>query len=181
MKQAIEKLEIELLFSQRCQHSWLKRPFSLRNKISNSYSKGFVHKTKRERIEKTVFPYGNRIYIQSCLLKGWEWRWFLRKVRDLKTSLRRRVAKCRGSWVLVWVNVVGKKTFSKKRNLNRKSCKINETKISAYILVLFSFPVVSKAGKQANPLVQTVTTVQSRLNLKGWAKRDLKLPYERLL
>ena len=127
VKQAIEKLEIELLFSQRCQHSWLKRPFSLRNKISNSYSKGFVHKTKRERIEKTVFPYGNRIYIQSCLLKGWEWRWFLRKVRDLKTSLRRRVAKCRGSWVLVWVNVVGKKKFSKKRNLNRKSCKINET------------------------------------------------------
>ena len=56
------------------------------------------------------------------------------------------VAKCRGSWVVSrgrgcgsWVNVVGKKKFSKKKHeeVKSKSCKIHETKISAYIPVLF--------------------------------------------
>ena len=41
--------------------------------MSNRYSKDFVCKTKQKRIEKIVFPYGNKIYIQSRLnLKGWE-------------------------------------------------------------------------------------------------------------
>ena len=45
----------------------------LRSDISNRYSKDFVHKIKQKVIEKIVFPYGNKIYIQSRLnLKGWE-------------------------------------------------------------------------------------------------------------
>ena len=44
LKQAIQKLETD---------------------ISNRYSKEFVHKTKQKVIEKIVFPYGNKIYIQS--------------------------------------------------------------------------------------------------------------------
>ena len=70
------------------------------------------------------------------------------------------VAKCReswvvgwgrgcGSWVWVWVNVVGKIRFSeKKKNQKAKSCKIHETKISAYMSVLLPFPAVSKANKR---------------------------------
>ena len=59
------------------------------NEVDEVISKNnFVHKTTQERIEKIVFPYGSKIYIQSAQsrlnLKGWEWRWFLRKVRDLK-------------------------------------------------------------------------------------------------
>ena len=59
------------------------------NEVDEVISKNnFVDKTTQERIEKIVFPYGNKIYIQSVQsrlnLKGWEWRWFLRKVRDLK-------------------------------------------------------------------------------------------------
>ena len=53
-----------------------------------------------------------------------------------------------GSWVWVWVNVVGKKSLPKKikiKKINSESCKIHETKISAYITVLFPFPAVSKA------------------------------------
>ena len=51
LKQAIQKLDTD---------------------ISNRYSKEFVHKTKPKVIEKIVFPYGNKIYIQSSLnLKGW--------------------------------------------------------------------------------------------------------------
>ena len=46
LKQAIQKLETD---------------------ISNRYSKEFVHKTKQKVIEKIVFPYGNKIYIQSRL------------------------------------------------------------------------------------------------------------------
>ena len=47
------------------------------NEVDEVISKNnFVHETTQERIEKIV---------QSRLnLKGWEWRWFLRKVRDLK-------------------------------------------------------------------------------------------------
>ena len=52
LKQAIQKLETD---------------------ISNRYSKEFVHKTKQKVIEKIVFAYDNKIYIQSRLnLKGWE-------------------------------------------------------------------------------------------------------------
>ena len=82
LKQAIQKLETELLFLKDVNiRDWN----SLRSDISNRYSKEFVHKTKQKVIEKIVFPYDNKIYIQSRLnLKGWEWRWFLRKVRDLK-------------------------------------------------------------------------------------------------
>ena len=58
-------------FSQRCQHSRLKRPFSLRNDMSNRYSKDFVRKTKQKKFEKIVLPYGNKIYILSRInLKG---------------------------------------------------------------------------------------------------------------
>jgi len=56
----------------------------------------------------------------------------------------------RGSWVWVWVNVLYiKKKLSKKKNKNyAKSCKIHETKIPAYIPILFPFPAVSKANKR---------------------------------
>ena len=60
------------------------------------------------------------------------------------------VGRGRGSWV--WVNVVGKKKFSKKKiklkNQKAKSCKIHETKISVYMPVLLPFPAVSKANKR---------------------------------
>ena len=85
LKQVKEKLETELLFLKDVNIRDWNVLFSLRNDISNRYSKNFVHKTKQKRIEQIVFPYGNNIYKQSRLnLKGWEWRWFLRKVRDLK-------------------------------------------------------------------------------------------------
>ena len=47
------------------------------NEVDEVISKNnFVHKTTQERIEKIVFPYGNKIYIQSVQsrlnLKGWE-------------------------------------------------------------------------------------------------------------
>ena len=70
MKQAKEKLETELLFLK---DSWLKRPFSLRNDIQNRYSNDFAHKTKQKKIEKIIFPYGNKIYVPiqpSLNLKG---------------------------------------------------------------------------------------------------------------
>ena len=39
--------------------------------MSNRYSKDFARKTKQKKIEKIVFPYGNKIYIQSRInLKG---------------------------------------------------------------------------------------------------------------
>ena len=79
LKQAIQKLETELLFLKDVNiRDWN----SLRSDISNRYSKEFVHKTKQKVIEKIVFPYDNKIYIQSRLnSKGWEWRWLLRKLR----------------------------------------------------------------------------------------------------
>ena len=54
---------------QKCllRRLWLKRPFSLRNDIQNRYSKDYVHETKQKRIEKIIFPYGNKMYIQSPL------------------------------------------------------------------------------------------------------------------
>ena len=64
------------------------------------------------------------------------------------------------SWVVgrgresrVWVNVVVKKGSNpppkqKITKLIAKSCKMNETKIFAYIPVLFAFPAVSKANKR---------------------------------
>ena len=66
------------------------------------------------------------------------------------------------SWVVgrgresrVWVNVVVKKAPTpppppkqKITKLIAKSCKMNETKIFAYIPVLFAFPAVSKANKR---------------------------------
>ena len=39
----------------------------LETDISNRYGKEFVHKTKQKVIEKIVFSYGNKIYIQSSL------------------------------------------------------------------------------------------------------------------
>ena len=64
LKQAIEKLETELLFLKDVNiRDWN----SLRSDISNRYSKEFVHKTKQKVIEKIVFPYGNKIYTQSRL------------------------------------------------------------------------------------------------------------------
>ena len=68
LKQAIQKLETELLFLKDVNiRDWN----SLRSDISNRYSKEFVHKTKQKVIEKIVFPYGNKIYIQPRLnLKG---------------------------------------------------------------------------------------------------------------
>ena len=68
LKQAIQKLETELLFLKDVNiRDWK----SLRGDISNRYSKEFVHKTKQKVIEKIVFPYDNKIYIQSRLnLKG---------------------------------------------------------------------------------------------------------------
>ena len=68
LKQAIQKLETELLFLKDVNiRDWK----SLRSDISNRYSKEFVHKTKQKVIEKIVFPYDNKIYIQSRLnLKG---------------------------------------------------------------------------------------------------------------
>ena len=54
---------------QKCllRRLWLKRPFSLRNDIQNRYSKDYVYETKQKRIEKIIFPYGNKMYIQSPL------------------------------------------------------------------------------------------------------------------
>ena len=64
LKQAIQKLETELLFLKDVNiRDWN----SLRSDISNRYSKEFVHKTKQKVIEKIVFPYGNKIYTQSRL------------------------------------------------------------------------------------------------------------------
>ena len=77
-------------------------------------------------------------------------RWYLHGSNMYQQS----VAKCRGSWVVgrgrgswvwAWVNVVGKKNFSKIKKA--KSCKIHATKISVYMLVLLPFPAVSKANK----------------------------------
>ena len=60
----------------------------------------------------------------------------------------------------VGTSVVGKKIFPKKIKIRKlkskifmnftsfKSCKIHETKISAYMPVLFPFPAVSKANKR---------------------------------
>ena len=55
LKQALEKLETELLFFEGCQHSWLRRPFSLRNDITNSYSKDFVLKQNKKESRKLYF------------------------------------------------------------------------------------------------------------------------------
>ena len=73
---------------------WNVLVFTLRNDIQNRYSKDFVIKTKQKRIEKIIFPFGNKIYIQSSLdLKGWTWRWFLRKLIDLKLLYERLLSK----------------------------------------------------------------------------------------
>ena len=58
LKQAIQKLEAELLFLK---DGNIRDWNSLRSDISNRYSKEFVHKTKQKVIEKIVFPYGNKI------------------------------------------------------------------------------------------------------------------------
>ena len=64
LKQAIQKLETELLFLKDVNiRDWN----SLRSDISNRYSKEFVQKKKKKVIEKIVFPYGNKIYTQSSL------------------------------------------------------------------------------------------------------------------
>ena len=66
LEPAKEKLETELLFL-KYQHSRLKRPFRVRNDISNRYSKDFVYKTKQKRNEKIVFPYGNKFHLHYRL------------------------------------------------------------------------------------------------------------------
>ena len=58
LKQAIQKLETELLFLK---DGNIRDWNSLRSDISNRYSEEFVHKTKQKVIEKIVFPYGNKI------------------------------------------------------------------------------------------------------------------------
>ena len=76
------------------------------------------------------------------------------------------VRRGRGSWVWVWVNVVGKKIFPKKMKITKfisKKFKIDETKISPYMPVLFPFPGVSKANIKVNPFVQTGTAIKETL------------------
>ena len=87
LKQAAEKLETELLFSQRCQTSWLKRP-------GFHFKEWYSESLQQKRIEKIIFPFGNKVYIQSSLdLKGWTWRRFLRKLIDLKLLYERLLSK----------------------------------------------------------------------------------------
>ena len=83
LKQAVQKLETELLFLKDVN----VRDWNLQFKewYFESLQQRFCTQNKTKKNRQIVFPYGNKIYIQSRLnLKGWEWRWFLRKVRDLK-------------------------------------------------------------------------------------------------
>ena len=67
------------------------------------------------------------------------------------------VANCRGSWVWMWVVGVSKRRGQKKRFPSKitvkkikkqKVVRIEETKISAYIPVIFPFLAVSKENKR---------------------------------
>ena len=80
-----EKLETELLFLKDVNIRDWNVLSVLGNDISSRYSKDFVHKTKQKRIEEIVFPV-TAIKFTYSLALTWnvEWRWLLRKVRDLK-------------------------------------------------------------------------------------------------
>ena len=54
--------------------------FQLKEWYLESLQQRFCTQNKK-RMEKIIFTYGNKIFIQTRLnLKGWTWRWFLRKL-----------------------------------------------------------------------------------------------------
>ena len=68
--------------------------FQFKEWYSEPLQQRLCTQNKTKRIEKIIFPYSNKIYIPSCLnLKGWAWRWFLRKQRVLQLLQERLLSK----------------------------------------------------------------------------------------
>ena len=99
LNQAIEKLETQLLFLKDVNiRDWNVLQFN--EWYFESLQQRFCTQNKTKKIEKIIiFRYGNKINRQSRLnLKGWEWRWFLRKYirkRTKKKQWRKRKSR---SW-----------------------------------------------------------------------------------